>query len=678
MTQHAGRRTTVQIGFPKNCYMKIPVVCLFLTTVCGIIPGIAFGQPTIIRSPTNQSVSLGANVTLTVSASGILPLHYQWDFNQTDLLDATNRSLILINVQLANAGEYRVIITNSTGSATSQVAVLDIDPTFTKISTGFIVTNIGTAAAAAWGDYDNDGFIDLAVTSAFNPVNNTSQKNLLFRNNHDGTFAHVTNTVITTEAGDWRGCAWADYNNDGLLDLFATSSSLGGFPGQNELFRNNGDGTFTKMTASTVGAGIVTTAPGGSEAPLWADYDNDGFLDLFIARYGPDWLFHNNGDGSFNQVTNAFPGDNVDSYGGMWADYDNDGYLDLFIGNSVQHLAATNSLFHNNGDGMFNKILVGDVATNKSFALGSVWGDYDNDGNLDLFVVNNGHANSLYRNNGDGTFTTMTSNVVGSIASDISSCLGASWADYENDGYLDLFVTTDQGINLLYHNNGDGTFTRQLRGSLVNDTGVSVSGIWGDFDNDGFLDLFIARGGDNTPSTNLLFHNNTNNNAWVKFKLVGAVSNRSAIGAKVRVKSTIGGHSFWQMRQIMPGSGFSTGSLEAHFGLGHATNVDLVRIEWPSGIAQTLTNVAPKQSLTIIEHQENAAGAIRLTVLDRSTNGTARLFATSKPNLLLLFEASTNLVNWVRLGTRTNLTGTVEIVDRAANLPRRFYRASAP
>ena len=192
---------------------------------------------------------------------------------------------------------------------------------------------------------------------------------------------------------------------------------------------------------------------------------------------------------------------------------------------------------------------------------------------------------------------------------------GCAW------GFLDLFVT-DYGdgatirTNCLYRNNGDGSFGRILTGSLANDSQLSSgSCAWADYDRDGFLDLFVTR----YPEANLLYRNNGNGNSWVKIKLVGTLSNRSGIGTKVRVQARIGGRTFWQMREINTGYGAGVGPLEAHFGLGDATNIDAVRIEWPSGIVQTMTNVSPRQFLTIVEHQEGAFGTIAFTGIEAST-----------------------------------------------------------
>jgi hypothetical protein len=171
----------------------------------------------------------------------------------------------------------------------------------------------------------------------------TAQRNRLFHNNRNGTFLEITNSALTSEARDWRGCSWVDYDNDGYLDLFATSVGGNGFPAENELFRNNGNDTFTKMTSTTAGA--IVPGGGNSEGCVWADYDGDGFVDVFIARHGPDWLFHNEGGGKFSTVTHALPPYNVDSYGAAWGDYNNDGRPDLFV--TVESDPPTNMLYLN-------------------------------------------------------------------------------------------------------------------------------------------------------------------------------------------------------------------------------------------------------------------------------------------------------------------------------------------
>ena len=646
--------------------------------------------PSFAIQPAGQSVSLGANPGFFFTARGTPPLYCNLRFQQTNdlpgvlLVPPLRGTLVVSNAQVANAGDYVVILTNLAGAATSQVAHLDVDPTFTKITTGSIVTEVGTGTACAWGDYDGDGFPDLIVTSAYNPTNNTPQKNVLYHNNGDGTFTKVTNTVITAEARDWRGCSWIDYNNDGNLDLYVVSTDASGFASENELFRNNGDGTFRKMSAAEVGP-IVSLSAGGSEGPVWADYDRDGFLDAYIARYSIDFLLHNNGDATFTRIlnTSGIPPNSEDGYRAMWCDYNNDGWPDLFVPVNTPSPCAHPSLCRGLGGGLFTNEVTSTVESACGFSVGA-WGDYDNDGYPDLLM--GGPINHLFHNNGDGTFTEMTSSV-GSIISSIPLLTDCIWGDYDNDGFLDVFLSvlgtpTSLATNRLYHNNGDGTFSQVLTGSIPNDKTIGTAACaWADYDNDGFLDLFVPCGSHVAPATNLLYRNNGNSNGWFKIKLVGTASNRSAIGAKVRLLATIRGSSMWQLREINTGTGFSGCPLEAHFGLGDATNIDQVRIEWPSGIVQVLTNIAPRQFMTVTEHQQTptAPDPPLLSNVSREPNGAVDMAATGNAGLLYVFEASTNLVNWTKVGVRSNATGVVNFTDaRSTGFGERFYRVSIP
>ena len=267
-------------------------------------------------------------------------------------------------------------------------------------------------------------------------------------------------------------------------------------------------------------------------------------------------------------------------------------------------------------------------------------------------------------NTGTGTFVKVTS---GAIVTNTAKFNVSTWGDYDNDGFLDLFVCEYQpGNNFLYRNNGDSTFSRITTGSIVNDGGDASAGAFADYDNDGFLDLFVANFG--SGQTNFLYHNDGNTNQWLKIKCVGGPSNRAAIGAKVRVQAQNGvGALTWQMREIAGGNGYAQNSLIAHFGLGNATNAQTVRIEWPSGMVQTLTNVAAKQFLTVTEPPLLQAGL---------TNGSLQLRLTGSLGLAYEIQASTNLSAWTSLGTITNTSRTMQFVDpTAANQPQRFYRA---
>jgi hypothetical protein len=450
------------------------------------------------------------------------------------------------------------------------------DP-FTRITSGPTVSGLNSTILA-WGDFNNDDFQDLFVSTRTGP-------SLLYSNNGNGTFSRVLAAPIATDSGSCFGATWGDYDNDGYLDLFVGVNS-----GANDwLYHNNGQGGFTKILS-----GAIVTSGGYANNCGWADYDNDGFLDLFVANSDQnDFLYHNNGNGTFARIlTNAIALKPGNSQGGSWGDYDNDGLPDLF----VSRINEPNLLYHNDGHGIFSAVTNGPIVHDVSVGQGTSWGDYDNDGYLDLFVVNPNAPNFLYRNNRDGTFQKITS---GAIVTDIADGHGCGWADYDNDGNLDLYVANRQGPNFLYRGLGDGTFSRVPGTIVATDAADAIAAAWADYDNDGFPDLFVT---ELNGFNNRLYRNNGNTNAWLTLKLEGRRSNRSAIGAKVRLRSVMAGRVVGQFREISGGGGLgSQNDLRAAFGLGDATNVDLVRVEWPAGTVQELRDLAPRQFLKVVE-----------------------------------------------------------------------------
>jgi enediyne biosynthesis protein E4 len=526
-------------------------------------------------------------------------------------------------------------------------------------------TDIGTSRGGAWGDYDNDGFIDLFVPQS--GASGGSALQFLYHNNANGTFTRVTNGPIAAVVSTGWGAAWGDYDNDGFPDLF-----LGNINQQNYLFHNNGAGSFTEDPNPSFVSDIAN-----SRSVTWVDYDNDGYVDLFRTTLNePRRLYYNNHDGTFPPVTGpeflTAPGTFL---GVAWGDYNNDGRPDLFLPQGSEGDPQPSRLYRNDGGGSFTNVATGVLAASRS-SHGAAWGDYDNDGDLDLFVANGlqpapeGRPNFLYRNNGDGTFTSLTSLPANDPENQGGASLGCNWGDYDNDGWLDLFVVNRAGQNnFLYHNNGDGTFTKITNSIAANDGGNSAAAAWGDYDNDGFLDLFVG----NVGEANFLYHNNTNDNHWLKFRLIGTRSNRAAIGAKVRVHATINGQSIWQMREVPGGDGqMGQNSLYLHVGLGNATTADLVRIEWPSGTVQELQNVPANEFHTVTE-----PGGEPL-LASTGENGERQLTLTGKQGCRYEIWTSTDLITWNSdlMVTVTNADGTVIFpAPGETSDPRRFYRA---
>lgn len=473
------------------------------------------------------------------------------------------------------------------GNSDAFVAKLTFNQ-FTRITEGPHVSDGGHSWSVNWIDYNNDGQLDLFVS-------NLDIDNGLYQNNGDETFTKITGEVLTVNSGGIgsAGATWGDYNNDGYPDVFIATFREGS-PPVNKAFTNNGDGSFSQITGSAI-VGIISM----SIDPSWVDYNNDGLLDLYVANHeGPNYLYRQDDTGFARIITGQIATDNSHSNSACWADYNNDGNQDLYVANGWSN--PNDCLYENNGDGSFNKILSGSPTANSGVSWGGSWGDYDNDGFMDLFVTQSVwnspgiSYDSLYRNNGDGTFTSpsgISPNMNGSYSS------GSSWGDFDNDGDLDLFVAVD-GPNLLYENLGEGSFTHLTEGDIVTDNKSSTGCAFGDYDRDGDLDLFVT----NVQQDNDLYRNNGNANNWINIKCEGTRSNRSAIGTKVRIRAVIDGSSVWQMREISSKTGKNgQNSMNAHFGLGDAAIIDSIVAEWPSGMVDTLTSIEVNQFMTITE-----------------------------------------------------------------------------
>lgn len=460
----------------------------------------------------------------------------------------------------------------------------DLQPTatvasFTKVTETPLTAGQHQSFGCGWIDYDNDGDLDILVA-------NIDAPNALFRN-EKGTFVQVKHETFSAVQASF-GCTWGDYDNDGWQDVFIPT-----FGGASHLYHNNGDSTFTRITE-----GPIVEDHHTAQGSAWADYDNDGDLDLFVAnKEAPDALYQNDGAGSFTRVTdNALVARVADTHGVAWADYDNDGDLDLFLATNG---GRSNILYRNEGTGTFETLDQSVVAQDGTVSIGGSWGDYDNDGDLDLFVTNSlGASNALYRND-DGIFVAQPESVV---AQDSSNSMGSCWGDYDNDGDLDLFVAnSDEHPNFLYANIGNGAFRRITRSSIATNTGSSRSCSWGDYDNDGDLDLFVTQafGADDT---NILYRNDNPSQHWLSIDLIGATSNRSAIGAGVYVRATMHGQPVPQTRIVSSQTGaYGHNSHRLHLGLGDAVRLDSLTVVWPSGAVTQRTHLDADQRLTLRE-----------------------------------------------------------------------------
>ncbi len=572
----------------------------------GYLAGLAAAsaQPSILFQPDSISVSPGANVFFQVLAFGDGAISYQWLKNNAPMPGQEADFIYLRNVSAGDAGEYQVIASSMSGSVTSGVAALVLELTFTKVTSGPLVTDPGSSLPASWGDYDNDGYPDVFIPKA------ASDFNYLYRNNGDGTFQRVLTGSPVTDYANTRSATWADYDNDGWLDLFVANSGIGGGGGfggpvgNNVMYRNNRNGTFAVAALAD-----FSEAGAANTSGAFADYDGDGFLDLAVGvNINANALYRNNGNGGMARV-NAAPltTDNFKNTSSVvWGDYNDDGSPDLLVVNQPPPFPFGNFrlgeeiLYSNNGDGTFSRQTNNPIVTAGGVSLSGSWVDYDNDGDRDLFIANySGQNSALFRNDGGGAFTRITAGEIVNEGSEGAFTTSAAWGDYDNDGWIDVFVTNDGAFgNFLYRNNGDGSFTETEAGSPASDRGNSFGCAWVDVNRDGALDLFVS----NVSGENYLYRNNGGTNGWINIRLTGKQSNRFGVGAKVRVLATIKGVAVWQSREIAARDGAgSPNTLDAHFGLGDAAKVDVVRVEWPTGAVQDVPDVSKNQFLVVEE-----------------------------------------------------------------------------
>ena len=493
-------------------------------------------------------------------------------------------------------------------------------------------------------DCDNDGKLDIVMVNG-STVDRYRQSGgdllvTLWHQDADLKFTDITEKAGLTRKGWGMGVAVADYDNDGNLDLFVTGY------GGNALYRNKGNCTFEDVTdkAGVRGGGFSTGA-------AWADYDRDGNVDLFVSRYvhvdmnnlptfgstkfcqfkgapvqcGPwgmegetDLLYHNRGDGTFEEVSKKAGVDDPEKYYGLgatWGDYDNDGWPDLFVADD----ATPNHLYHNNHNGTFtDDAMVGGIALNsEGQALGSMgvsWGDYDHSGRLSMFITEFAdQPNTLYRNLGHEFDDVAMQSHLGQVSLPTVGW-GTKFFDMDNDGWLDLFVANGhvypQMDNvkgsaayaepmLLHRNLRNGTFEEVSKAAGIADMPLKSrrGAAFGDIANNGNIDIVVLNVGE--PPSLLL---NTNNiaNHRVLFQLIGTKSNRAAIGARV----TIHAGGMTQLDEVRSGGSYiSQNDLRLHFGLGSVTKIDSVEVRWPTGKTETFKDVAADKIYAITEGQ---------------------------------------------------------------------------
>lgn len=466
------------------------------------------------------------------------------------------------------------------------------------INTSYGVGHFG--GGVSFCDFTGDGWDDLTFASQ-------EGDSLYFFVNDNGAFHQIPSLVAHT--GEAKQILWVDFDNDSDKDLFVSTNF-----GFNRLYRNDGD---LVMTDITVTSGIINEGFSPSYGAIFGDYNKDGWLDLYVCNREvtgfTNYLYKNNGDGTFLDVSEAANADNfyIPSFCAAFFDFNQDGNQDIYI---AEDKSFVSTLLKNKGNNTFQDISAQSGAGITIDAMNVGIGDYDNDGDQDIYVTNGYAGNKLLRNNGDETFTEVAE-VAG--VGFYTTAWGGNFLDCDNDGDLDLYVcsSNEEDSNALYLNLGDGTFEKD---SLDNDGGLNYSNVFGDFNKDGKLDLAV----NGVEETNFRLWENQHPSVgnWLQIELTGTISNKDGIGSWIEIYA----NGQKQIRYTHCGLGYLGQNFHAvHVGLGDATVVDSVKIKWLSGVEDFLTDIDINQRIFVEE------GSFTSTT---SIDKTAGIFMKISPN----------------------------------------------
>ena len=513
------------------------------------------------------------------------------------------RTLCKVMLPIIFAGAFTSCQSADSGDTHQQLfVVVDMPPlTADRASTGGV----------SFADFDSDGDPDIFVTNGYDVSSQDPEpQDNRFYENSLGHFEARPIDGLTDLEGFSSGSAWADFDNDGDLDTFVANQR----DQENALLlqqvAEDGSIRFTRQATD-----MLAADKGWSYSIAAADADNDGFVDFYVSNgglshSGENFLYRNMGGTSLQRILDTDAVDSNHASGGAsWSDYDGDGDQDLVVANrpTAEMQGFKLSLFRNDGSLQFTRMDAGALPVDATFPMSVAWGDVDNDGDQDLYAGNlYGMANNLYENLGDGTFQPMDG---GRATSDAGSSYAVTFGDLDNDADLDLVVANWGGASEIYLNNGTGHFDQVDSVAFERSVQYASSLALADYDNDGDLDIQIGNW-PNQPGEgleeNLLIENRYASGNWIRIALEGVTSNRSAIGASIVIETMTDGKTRQQIREVSTHSGWrSQGELTQHFGLGTATAVTRIVVNWPSGLSQTIVGPPLNQTLNVREDTGN-------------------------------------------------------------------------
>lgn len=521
----------------------------------------------------------------------------------------------LLNIAVMAVGEYPAGVPEQFRVSADKFQSTTEFPRFRNVARQLGIDPANLCGGVILDDFDNDGFLDILASTW-----DTSGELILFRNQGNGGFERQTKQAGLEGIFGGLNLVQADYDNDGDVDVLVLRGAWLGEVGHhpNSLLQNDGKGHFRDVTFDA-GLGELHYP---TQTAAWADYDNDGDLDLYIGNEGwPNQLFKNNGQGEFIDVA-LLAGVHDDRFtkGVVWGDYDNDNYPDLFVSNYGQE----NALFHNNRNGTFTNVAPATGLTRPIQSFPTWFWDYNNDGKLDLFVSSwwadvkhvaaeffdepyAGEYACLYEGDGTGRFRNVAAE---RDLQHVAQPMGANLGDIDNDGWLDMYLSTGYPEfealmpNVMFRNHDGERFDDVTMAGGFGHLQKGHAVAFGDLDNDGDQDIYVQMGGafPGDRANNLFFENPGNDRCWIGIKLIGRESNRSAIGTRIRIDVVAEGNERSIYRWVNSGGSFGANPLQQQVGLGHSATIERVEIYWPrTGKTQTFRQVPVNQFLEITE-----------------------------------------------------------------------------